>query len=186
MCGVVPAWVHGKCHKWIWQPVSKSTGWYLNFYPQCNWLMVNAHDPLNLVYLNALRFGSFTTITKPNELDQHCDKKYGIYFPFQWITFNKIHTKMQFWCFKLYMLSFQAFSLTHTSKFYHSNSLFKWATKKETFVSSFDSFIEQLETFSQKVSLCSFPPIIPEFLRLSEGINFKTCFFSGKLDNQNL
>lgn len=89
----------------------------------------------------------FTTITKPNELDQHCDKKYGIYFPFQWITFNKIHTQMQFWCFKLYMLFSGVFVHTYTEVISFKFSI-QMSIKKETFVSPFYSFIEQLETFS--------------------------------------
>lgn len=100
---------------------------------QLTWLMVNAHDPLNLVYLNALRFGSFTTITKPNELDQHCDKKYGIYFPFQWITFNKIHTKMQFWCFKLYMLFSGIFAHTYIEVLSFSIQMSKKKKRKRSF-----------------------------------------------------
>lgn len=159
--------------------------WYLNFYPQCNWLMVNAHDPLNLVYLNALRFGSFTTITKPNELDQHCDKKYGIYFPFQWITFNKIHTKMQFWCFKLYMLFSGTFAHTYIEVLSFKLSI-QMSNKKGNVRFAIWLVYRAIENFLVKSFTVFFSPYYSEFLCLSEGINFKSSFFRGNSDNQNL
>lgn len=92
---------------------------------------------------------------------------------------------MQFWCFKLYMLFSGTFADTYIEVLSFKLSI-QMSNKKGNVRFAIWLVYRAIENFLVKIFTVFFSPLLLEFLCLSEGINFKSSFFRGNLDNQNL